>query len=124
VSERDHSSRSGLAHGQLCYLQIPAVDPDASAAFYERVFGWEVERPYPSFSSPGLIGQWVTDRRAAVDAGTLLWINVDDVDEALAATRVAGGEVLEPPTADGPDRLLATIRDPAGNSVGIVQHGN
>jgi len=26
-------------HGHLSYLEIPAMDPRQSAAFYERVFG-------------------------------------------------------------------------------------
>ena len=47
-----------LVHGQVCYLQIPAADSERSAAFYEAVFGWQVERPYLAFSSSGLIGQW------------------------------------------------------------------
>ena len=28
------------ANGKICYLEIPATDVEASAAFYERVFGW------------------------------------------------------------------------------------
>ena len=58
-----------LEHGQLSYLQIPALDVGRSAEFYERVFGWRIERPYPSFEAPQLIGQWVDDRPAAPDAG-------------------------------------------------------
>ena len=27
-------------HGQIGYLQLPAVDVARSAAFYETVFGW------------------------------------------------------------------------------------
>src|SRR5262249_14789178 len=57
-----------MRHGQVCYLQIPAVDLMQSAEFYEKLFGWQIERPYPSFESPGLIGQWVTDRPPAADA--------------------------------------------------------
>ena len=29
-----------LAHGQICYLQIPAANRERAAAFYEAVFGW------------------------------------------------------------------------------------
>jgi uncharacterized protein len=111
-----------LTHGQLSYLQIPAVDPMESARFYEGVFGWRIERPHPSFEAPGLIGQWVGDRPASPDAGLLAWINVDDMAAALDLVRAHGGEVLEPPAPDGPSRLLATIRDPGGNVIGIVQH--
>jgi uncharacterized protein len=116
-------------HGHVSYLQIPAIDPMESATFYEAVFGWYIERPYPSFKAPGLIGhgligQWVDDRAASPDGGLLAWINVDRMEDALERVRTLGGEVLEPPAPDGPERLLATIRDPGGNVIGIVQHSS
>ena len=111
-----------LAQGNVCYLQIPARDPHASAVFYEQVFGWQIERPHASFIAPGLIGQWVDDREPSVGAGVLLWISVDSVEQALERARSGGGDVLAEPSADGPNRILATIRDPAGNAVGIVEH--
>jgi uncharacterized protein len=111
-----------LTHGQVCYLQIPARDVVKSAEFYEKIFGWRIERPYPSFEAPGLIGQWVDDRPPATEGGLLAWINVDGIDAILESVRANGGEVVEPPSPDGP-RWLATIRDPAGNVVGIAQHG-
>jgi uncharacterized protein len=113
---------NAMTHGQLSYLQIPAIDVVESAAFYESVFGWHIDRPYPSFEAPGVIGQWVGDRSASPDAGLLAWINVDDMAAALDLVRSHGGEVVTPPAPDGPDRLLATIRDPGGNVIGIVQH--
>jgi predicted enzyme related to lactoylglutathione lyase len=113
----------GVAHGQVSYLQIPAVDVGQAARFYERIFGWHVEVPHPSFEAPGLIGRWVTDRPVAPDAGPVVWVQVDRIDDTLDLVRAAGGEVLEPPVADGPTRWLATIRDPAGNTLGVVQYG-
>jgi len=109
-------------HGQVSYLQIPAQDLMKSADFYEKIFGWRIERPYPSFEAPGLIGQWVSDRPPAAEAGLLAWITVDRIDDVIASVRAGGGEVLTPPAPDGP-RWLATIRDPGGNVLGIVQHG-
>src|SRR5262245_9342888 len=103
-----------LQHGQLSYLQIPALEVSRSAEFYELVFGWRIERRYPSFEAPSLIGQWVDDRPPAPDAGPLLWIHVEDIEQALRTTVDAGGEILEQPSPDGPARILATIRDPAG----------
>ena len=122
TSEGSEEARArGIKHGQICYLQIPAVDLVQSADFYELVFGWHIERPHPSFESPGLIGQWVTDRPPADSAGPLLWINVQNIDETLELVSKSGGAVIEPPSQDGP-RWLATIRDPAGNAIGIAQH--
>jgi predicted enzyme related to lactoylglutathione lyase len=121
-NEDEPTTLGRLAHGQVCYLQIPAVDLMKSAEFYEKVFGWRIERPYPSFEAPGLIGQWVDDRPPAADAGLLAWINVEGIDAILELVLESGGEVVTPLAADGL-RWLATIRDPGGNVVGIAQHG-
>jgi uncharacterized protein len=120
--DSESTRASGLARGQLCYLQIPALDAMVSAAFYEKIFGWKIERPYPSFEAPGLIGQWVTDRQPAAGAGLLAWINVEHIDDILASVHASGGEIVEHPSPDGP-RWIATNRDPGGNVIGIVQHG-
>jgi predicted enzyme related to lactoylglutathione lyase len=120
--EGDPEGPGTAVHGQLSYLQVPANDLAQSAAFYEKIFGWQVEPPHPSFEAPGLIGQWVDDRPAAPDAGLLAWIQVDRIDETIDLVRTHGGEVLDGPSPDGSERLLATIRDPAGNVLGIVQN--
>lgn len=110
------------AHGQLCYVQIPALDAMRSAVFYENVFGWRVERPHPSFEAPGMIGQWTEDRLPARDLGPLLWIAVNSIDDSLRLVTSNDGEIVEPPRSDEDMRLLAVIRDPAGNAVGLAQH--
>jgi predicted enzyme related to lactoylglutathione lyase len=120
--QTDDDARRPPPHGQLVYVQIPALDATASARFYERVFGWQVDPPGTGFEAPGLIGQWVTDRPAAPDAGPLAWIFVTDVDRALELAASCGGEVVEQPYPDGPVRVLATVRDPAGNLVGLAGH--
>jgi PhnB protein len=111
-----------MLHGQLVYLQIPALDITTSARFYERVFGWRIDPPESGFEAPGLIGQWITDRPPAPDSGPIGWIHVDHVPRALEDAQAAGGTLREAPFPDG-SRLLASFADPAGNLVGIVQHG-
>jgi predicted enzyme related to lactoylglutathione lyase len=113
-----------LVHGQVCYLQMPAVDSIRSAAFYQAVFGWQTEHPYQDFESPGLIGQWVQGRPAAPDAGPMIWIHVADLDETLERAVTHGGEIIDPPSPDGPTRTLATILDPEGNSIGLASHSS
>jgi hypothetical protein len=66
----DKQSRR-LLHGQLSSLQIPALKVALSSEFYAAVLGWDIEHPHPRFVAPGLIGQWVTDRAPARDAGVL-----------------------------------------------------
>jgi predicted enzyme related to lactoylglutathione lyase len=120
--EDQATSIPGLVPGQLCYLQIPALDVTASARFYERIFAWRVSPPDAGFEAPGLIGQWITDRAPVPDAGPVGWIHVLDVELTLRMAVDAGGAIREGPLPDGP-RVLAAFADPAGNLVGIVQHG-
>lgn len=108
-------------HGQPVYLQIPATDVSTSARFYERVLGWSVDPPGSGFEAPGLIGQWITDRAPAPEAGPVIWMHVDDVVRTLTAAEQAGAVLRDRPTPDGP-RVLASFSDPAGNLVGIAAH--
>jgi predicted enzyme related to lactoylglutathione lyase/uncharacterized glyoxalase superfamily protein PhnB len=120
--EHDSAQPSPFMHGRLGYLQIPALDITTSARFYERTFGWRVAPPEAGFEAPGLIGQWVTDRAPAPDAGPVGWIHVDDIRRSLEDANRSGATVRQEPTVDGP-RLLASVTDPAGNLVGLVQAG-
>ena len=52
MSQDPEASRAfGLAHGQVCYLQLPAADRNRAAAFYRAVFGWQTETHHPDFES-------------------------------------------------------------------------
>jgi predicted enzyme related to lactoylglutathione lyase len=118
--EADRVAR--LVHGQLCYLQLPAANAPRAAAFYHAVFGWDIEEHAPDFVAPGLIGQWVEGRPPTHDAGPMLWLQVADMDETLKQVTAHGGQILEPPSPDGPTRTLATILDPEGNPIGLAAH--
>jgi predicted enzyme related to lactoylglutathione lyase len=114
-------------HGGLSYLEVPAVDPQRSATFYEQVVGWRVEQRGPDDFRFGdttghLIGRWVTGRSAAREPGLLPYIYVDGVDDAVARVVAHGGEVVRKPYAEG-DVRVATVRDPAGNLIGLWQAG-
>ncbi|HEY9490063.1 MAG TPA: hypothetical protein VIQ51_17125 [Chryseosolibacter sp.] len=39
MTSRKHPA---FGNGKVCYLEIPAVDINRSAAFYEHVFGWNI----------------------------------------------------------------------------------
>ena len=113
--------------GHVSYLEIPTVDVERSAAFYEAVFGWSVERREDgraSFDdrSGTLIGRWVAGRAPSCDPGFLPYIYVDRIDEVVDHLVKQGGAVVEPVYPEG-DLWVATFRDPAGNVLGIWQAG-
>jgi uncharacterized protein len=112
--------------GGVSYLRIPARDVARSADFYRAVFGWRLSgRPEaPSFSdgTGHVIGHWRTDLPAAGEAGVLPYIYVTDIDETLRAATERGAELATPPYPEG-NLWVATIRDPAGNVIGVWQDG-
>jgi predicted enzyme related to lactoylglutathione lyase len=112
-----------LPSPRFCYLEIPATDPRKSAEFYKNVFGWNIRRgdsDHPSFDDPsGVSGAFVTYLKPAQDPGILPSIWVEDIDEFVTKVEAHGGEILEHPHPDAPDStcLIATFRDPAGNTL-------
>jgi predicted enzyme related to lactoylglutathione lyase len=107
-------------HGSLDYLQLPALDLAASAAFYAEVFGWSTSSEHGSFEAPGLFGQFIADRQPSPDGGPLLWLHSHDLFATLTTVPELGGTVVRRPWLDGGERWLAEIDDPAGNRIGIV----
>jgi predicted enzyme related to lactoylglutathione lyase len=91
-------------HGQIGYLQLPAVDIACSAAFYQSVFGWKAELEHGSFQAPGMIGQWTTELNPAASGGPVLWICVDQLWPALHRVTTAGGTVRGRPQLDQGER--------------------
>ena len=115
----------GLArHGKISYLEIPALDLEQSARFYESLFGWRIERHDAGISfddgTGELIGRWVAGRLASSEPGFLPYIYVEDVDAAFARALSLGGARVETPYPEGNLRV-ATVLDPAGNLIGIWQ---
>ncbi len=135
MAESDHETAQSITgvgerlarHGGLTYLEIPAVNPCESAAFYEKVLGWNVQghdTDHPKFSDATghLIGRWETGRVIAREPGLLPYIYVDHIDEVAERVAVYGGEVVQRPCPEG-DLWVATVRDPAGNMIGLWQQG-
>jgi predicted enzyme related to lactoylglutathione lyase len=114
-------------HGGLSYLEIPAVDAQQSAAFYEQVLGWRIrgsETDDPRFedATGHLIGRWVVGHTISREPGLLPYIYVNRIDEAVGRVVAHGGDVVKAPYPEG-TLWVATVRDPAGNLIGLWQEG-
>ena len=114
-------------NGGLSYLEIPATDPRQSAHFYAKVVGWNVrdaDTADPRFSDATghLIGRWVRGRAISREPGLLPYIYVNPIDEAVERVAAYGGEIIKSTYPEG-NLLVALIRDPAGNVVGLWQQG-
>jgi predicted enzyme related to lactoylglutathione lyase len=114
-----------LANGKVCYVEIPAIDNELSAAIYRDVFGWQIRKRGDGNTAfddttGEVSGAWVTGRSPAAEPGLLLYIWVDDAAAAVDAVIAHGGEIVQPIGVDAPE-ITARFRDPAGNVVGLYQ---
>lgn len=112
-----------LSHGKICHIELPATDPRAAAAFYERVFGWKVRRDGGAliFDDPTeeVSGHWVPHRPPS-EPGVLFYVWGDDVAAAIERVLAEGCELVQPIGGD-PGEVTARFRDPGGNVVGLYQ---
>jgi predicted enzyme related to lactoylglutathione lyase len=111
--------------GKVCYIEIPAIDIQASATFYQKVFGWRIrERGDGNVAFDDGVGQvsgtWVTGRPAATKADLLIYIMVDDLATSVESVKANGGKIVEPPGTH-PTEIIARFADPAGNVFGLYQ---
>ena len=114
-------------HGGLSYLEIPALDARQSAAFYEKVLGWTIQQRGTDdfrFEDPTvhLIGRWAISHPIVQEPGFLPYFYVDRIDDAVARVMAHGGTVVKAPYPEG-NLWVATVRDPAGNVIGLWQEG-
>jgi predicted enzyme related to lactoylglutathione lyase len=114
-----------LANGKVCYLEIPAIDIDASARFYKEALGWQIRQRgdgHLAFDdSVGEVsGTWVLGRGAATEPGLLIYIMVDSVAATVDAVIANGGKIVQPIGMDAPE-ITARFSDPAGNVLGLYQ---
>lgn len=114
-----------LGNGKICYLEIPAVNIDASANFYKEVFGWNVRtrgdgRLAFDDGVGEVSGTWVLNRKPMTEVGLLIYIMVDSVAATIDKVTAAGGVIVQPIGADAPE-ITARFTDPAGNILGLYQ---
>ena len=110
--------------GGVSYLRIAAPDPGRSAVFYSAVFGWKIRPDSRAFedATGHIIGHFMADLPVAGEAGVVPYVYVQDIDETLTRITDHGGEVTTKPYPEG-DLWVAMTRDPAGNAIGVWQHG-
>jgi predicted enzyme related to lactoylglutathione lyase len=112
-------------HGKICYLFMPSQDPQRSSAFYQEVFGWKI-RTHGDGSlafddSTGQVsGTWSTDRPPAREGNLEVHVMVDDLHQAIASIRKAGGSVDDADIHTEREKW-AVFSDLDGNRLGIYQ---
>jgi predicted enzyme related to lactoylglutathione lyase len=97
---------SDLAAAKPVYTELLGAPPQHDAEYY---VGYDVEG-----------GQHVGLVPGGEGAPVAYW-EVSDIEAKLAELTAAGASVTEPAHEVGPGRTVATVSDPDGNVLGLVQ---
>jgi predicted enzyme related to lactoylglutathione lyase len=125
IMATENDNHPTFANGKVCYIEIPALDIDASSDFYRSVFGWNTrKRGDGSLAFDDAVGEvsgaWVLGRKAMTEPGLLIYIMVDSVAASIDAVIANGGMIVQPIGGDAPE-ITARFSDPAGNVLGLYQ---
>ncbi|UCG86365.1 MAG: VOC family protein [Gemmatimonadota bacterium] len=117
-----HEGPPGI--GEFSWHELATQDQTAAFDFYQKLFGWETADSYDMgemgiyhmYGCPGtgtpLGGMF--DKPKDVPSSWLLYVRVDDVNQAAAKVRELGGTVLNGPMEVPGGDMVAQCLDPQG----------
>jgi hypothetical protein len=114
---------------RVVHFEIDAKKPENAIPFYEKVFGWKIEKwkgPVDYWlimtgkeKEPGIDGG--LSKRTEVQPSTVNTINVPSVDEYTKKVKANGGKIVKPKLAVPGVGWMAYFKDPEGNVWGMMQ---
>jgi uncharacterized protein len=131
-------ARTHYAPGVFCWVELESADPDATTAFYGRLFGWTADEEvvpeeygggtYTTLrldgdAVAGLQQQPEPQREAGVPPHWLSCVSVTDADATASRAEALGGTVHTVYDAGSHGRM-AIIADPTGAFLGAWQAGD
>jgi predicted enzyme related to lactoylglutathione lyase len=119
------------APGEWIWSSLMTADPDTDAAFYQKLFNYEVFETPAADNAEHLT--LATENYARASANPMPtnkpglnphWLNYVRVDDAVAAAQKAvalGGRVLLAPRVDRHGGKVAVVADPSGAPFGLLE---
>ncbi len=114
---------------RVVHFEIDAQKPESAVKFYEKVFGWKIEKwkgPVEYWlittgkkSEPGIDGGLA--RRTEINASTVNTIGVTSVDEYAKKIESNDGSIIRPKMAIPGVGWMAYFKDPEGNVWGMME---
>ncbi|GAB4529916.1 MAG: VOC family protein [Anaerolineae bacterium] len=121
-----------MANNPLVWVEIPVMEMDRAARFYEALFGVkleiskdEVRQTATIFNSEGTgVGLSLTqnDTFPPSASGPLPYFMVDDLEASLKKVEEAGGRVIMARSEMSPDNYYATFADTEGNTLAFYYY--
>ena len=115
-----------MAHGDITHVEIPVTDFPRATEFYSRLFGWQIaESPgfegYPMWRAPNQISGGALTGREGDFTQPRSYVEVDSIDDTVAAVADVGGAVVVGKTEITPTSWWALVTDPDGNAIGLYE---
>ena len=119
-------------NGTICWRELQSRGVEAAKAFYQEMFGWELEQskvttlPYSEihFDGKAVGGMMAIDESWGENPPPSNWttyVAVDDADATVSKITANGGAVcMGPFDAPGVGRI-AMVSDPAGAMFSVIQ---
>jgi uncharacterized protein len=127
------SERDGYQHGVPCWVDTWQPDLEAAVTFYTGLFGWDAEETSPPDAQRRHFMCTLRGRRVTgigspppISGHTPVWgtyVWVDDVEDAIAKAKEAGGTVALDPFDALDGGRLAVLVDPTGGVIAVWQVG-
>jgi predicted enzyme related to lactoylglutathione lyase len=113
-----------MGKGTITHIEFPADDVERAKRFYAAVAGWEFSEMegmsgYWLFRTGPEAGGGIGRRGESVGQVVRVYIDVDDLEAAVAAATANGGSVVTPPSDIPGQGRFAAVRDPEGNEIGL-----
>jgi len=114
-----------MATGEITHIEFPADDVERAKRFYAAVAGWEFSEFSPGywvFRTSETAGGGIGNRGESVGNTVRNYIEVPDLEAAVAAAEANGGTVTTPPSEVFGQGRFAAILDPEGTEIGLWQN--
>ena len=108
----------------VVHFEIGCQDQSRASHFYSELFGWQTQPAGPATlidtkSTDGISGHFTALGHEPLHY-ILFYIEVDDLASYLERVETLGGALVVPPVPLPDGRRFAWVRDPEGNTVGLI----
>jgi len=108
---------------KIDYLELPAVDLDATKSFYSKAFGWTFKdygEEYCEFTDNKLRGGfYISEQTSSTENGSaLVVIYAEDLEKTLKTVIASGGAIVRP-IFSFPGGRRFHFSDPNGNELAV-----
>jgi predicted enzyme related to lactoylglutathione lyase len=112
----------------VVHFEIAGKNAEQLRRFYSLLFQWRMDpgagdkyTDVHTETESGIDGN-IFETLGDVPAHVTIYVEVDDAQDYLERGQLLGGEVVMPSTAIPGVGTIAVLRDPAGNSIGLLQN--